>query len=789
MMRFFTSDLRRNLIKIICLTAGMAIGFILVAKIYVEVTFDSFYPESDRLYILWENFTQNDEFKEYQSTAGAIAPGAKQYAPAVESATRYTHFLGSGENMTLDNGQLLSYEGVIMADSCFFDVLKHKVVAGDPRTALAVAGHCMIPRSMADKIGDNPVGMTFTLPSLSKEYTFTIGGVYEDFPVNSTLDNYIILSLNGIGDFSWDGRENWMGNDRYRTLVRLVKGTKQEELKPYFDKMLIDNVGAETVEKTDYAINAHHFSDLHSETGAISSMLWMLTILAVLILVSAALNYLLIVLGQMGSRSREMAIRKCYGTGRGKIFARIMGESVFFLVVSMLLAVLIVLYMSDTVGQIMGYTAKDMLSAGGVWWTEGSVCLLLLVITGVIPAWLYCRTPVVSVFRSNPRSRRLWKLAFLAVEFFASGVLICMLSLIMRQYSLMTDSDRGYDTDNIAYLYSSGMKRSERASLVEAIRGLPEVEAVTTTHHELSEPANGNNIWTTDPYVYYNVADLYYVNPDMFDIMGVRFVQGHGFNEQVDSTVNQIIVEERLIGVMQKYFNLEGDDLIDKTLFISEHYDGNVPIEYTICGVIENMQRGGYTEDSSDLRPAVMFPGQAAYTNVYIKFVDMNPESLAKVQEVIKKMQPEFRGVPVPFGPYVEAYNTEVKNFGKLVMIAAITILLIALIGLIGYTGDEVQRRAREIAIRKVNGTSTTTILKLFCMDTLRVALPALLFGGIAALLIGRKWLSQFTAQASLSPFIMLLCLIILVLLVLVVVILNSRHIARANPVKYLRTE
>lgn len=788
-MRFFTSDLRRNLIKIICLTAGLAIGFILVAKIYVEVTFDSFYPESDRLYILWESFNQNDEYKEYISTAGAIAPGVKQYAPGVESATRYTHCFGGNDNLTLDNGKVLSYEGMIMADSCFFDVLKHKVLSGDAIGTLSVRGHCMIPRSMADKIGDNPVGMTFTLPSFSKNYTFTVGGVYEDFPVNSTIDNVIILSLESIADITWDGRDNWMGNDRYRSIVRLAKGVEPAELKPYLDKMLRDNVGEESVEKTGYALNAHRLSDWHSESGAISSMLWMLAILAVLILVSAALNYLLIVLGQMGSRSKEMAIRKCYGTGRAKIFARIMGESVFFLVVSMALAVLIVLYMSDTVGQIMGYTAKEMLSAGGVWWTEGGVCLLLLVITGVMPAWIYCQTPVVSVFRSNPRSRRLWKLAFLAVQFFASGLLICMLTLVMRQYNLMTDSDRGYETDNIAFLYAYGMKRSERASLIEAIRELPEVEAVTTTYQELSGGASGNNIWTTDPFDNYNVADLYNVNPNMFDVMGVRFVQGHGFDEQVDSTVNQIIVEERMIGVMRKYFNFDSDDLIGKTLFISEHYDGNTPIEFTICGVVENMQRGGFSEETSDMRPAVMFPGQAAYLNVYIRFIDMNPESLAKVHDLIKRMQPECTGVPMPYGPYVEAYNTEVRNFGKLVMISAITILLIAMIGLIGYTGDEVQRRAREIAIRKVNGTSTLAVMRLFCTDTLRVAIPALLLGGVTAMFIGRKWLSQFTSQVSLSPFIMTLSLIVLVMLVLIVVILNSWHIARANPVKYLRTE
>lgn len=75
MFRFFISDLRRNIIKVVCLTIGMSIGFLLVAKVYVEETFDSFFPDSDRLFILTESVEMNGEFREYNQIAGAIAPG------------------------------------------------------------------------------------------------------------------------------------------------------------------------------------------------------------------------------------------------------------------------------------------------------------------------------------------------------------------------------------------------------------------------------------------------------------------------------------------------------------------------------------------------------------------------------------------------------------------------------------------------------------------------------------------------------------------------------------------
>lgn len=122
-------------------------------------------------------------------------------------------------------------------------------------------------------------------------------------------------------------------------------------------------------------------------------------------------------------------------------------------------------------------------------------------------------------------------------------------------------------------------------------------------------------------------------------------------------------------------------------------------------------------------------------------------------------------------------------------MAAGLAILLITIIGLIGYTADEVQRRSKEIAIRKVNGTTVGKILRIFCVDILKVAVPSLLAGGIAAVLIGREWLSQFTVQVSLSPWSMALCLIALLVIIVAVVCINALKVARGNSVEYLRTE
>lgn len=788
-MRFFTSDIRRNITKIVCLTVGLAMGFILIAKVYFEQTYDTFFPDSDRIYRITESFVQNGEYKEYLFTPGAFAPGLKRYAPQVAAATRYTGFLHENDVRT-DDGRSFTAEGVELADSCFFDVFQARIIAGDPHEALAVKDVCMIPRSLADKIGGNVVGQRLCALAFSEDYKVTIGGVYEDFPVNSTLPNAIYLSLSSIGNFAHDGRDNWMGNDRYSSCVRLVEGVSAEDLKPTLLKLIEDHVDKEAIEMFTFRMGLRPLVGLHTSTDMVRTMIWMLSLLAVILLMSAGLNYLLIVIGQMGHRSKEMAVRKCYGTGNGRIFGRVMAESVFFLLVAMGLAVLLVFCFSDLCRDLLGYTPQVLFSTGKVWLVEGAVCIGLLLITGAVPAWMYCRTPVASAFRSNVRSRRGWKLVLLAVQFFASGLLMCLLVLVGRQYYMMSRLDMGFEYENVGYVSLDGVPRESRSLLVSELQRLGCVEGVASTYHNFVEKASGNNVWIDDRIEdQINVADFYNVNPDIFDVMGMEFVQGGTFDMTADSVGRQVVVEERFIDVMKKLTGIDDDNLIGRTFKITEHVGIEGTQDFIVCGVVRNMRRGGFDEESADVRSAVIFPSRNISANLFVRFNMLTPETLHQAQEVIARVYPTRELYITPYRMQVDQLTAEVRRFGMSVIISGIAIVVIAMIGLVGYTADEVQRRAKEIAIRKVTGTPASKIVRMLCVDILKVALPSLVAGGAVAVSVGRRWLSQYTEQVPLSPMSMVLCIVVLLMLIISVVALNSLNVARSNPIDHLRSE
>lgn len=792
MMNFFTSDLRRNIIKTVCLTLGLAIGFLLVAKVYFEETYDTFFPDSDRIYRLNESVEMNGEYREYPHTAGAIAPGLKRYSPIVEAATRYCYFYFNNTKVKTDDGMAFNVNGVIMTDSCFFDVLPTEIIAGDPHEALAVKGSLMIPESLAKQIGDDVLGKTLRCVYYP-DLTFIINGVYKDYPLNSTIPNDIFLSLSSIGDFTYDGRENWMGNDMYTSLVRLAPGSAAKDIQPHVDIMLKENIDKEDLEMSNYNIHATPLVGFHTSDSTVRTMNWILTLLAVVMLMCAGLNYLLITLGQTGKRSKEMAIRKCYGTSDTKIFLRVLGESIFFLCVSMALAVLLVFCFSETCQQLLGYTPLQLLTTGKVWIAEGIVCLALLMVTGAIPAWIYCRTPVAHSFSVKVKNRRFWKLALLCVQFFAASLLLCMLALVGRQFSFVSSVNMGFEYENIGQVTLANLPQSTRHSLVHELKKLSCVEGVSSALHDFIYTGAGNNVWIDDVEKQVNIADLYGANSDIFDVMGMKFIEGGTFREDADSTTHEVIVEERFYDVLRKAgLDVKKGEMVGTSFNITEHVyeqNGISSNEYTVCGVIGNMKRGGFENNSADMRAAVIFPSRDIRERLYVRFNKMSPENMAQAQSVIDNIAGEVELYIIPYREQVLGLAQPVKQFGLAVMVIGISILLIALIGLIGYVADEVAFRSREVAIRKVSGYSASQIVKLFVIDILKIALPATIAGGVVAIPVGQRWLSQFAEQTSLAPWLNILLAILLLVIIMSVVALNTLSIARDNPVKHLHQE
>jgi len=777
---------QHNWIKIVCLAVGLATGIVLIGKAGFEQSWDKFFPTSDRIYVVCEDIIMDGEYKHYPQTAGAVAHGIRHYCPQVEAATRYTGFAHDMPIVTDDDKRVRTNYALV--DSCFFDVFPFRVLVGNPKKTLSQVDYCMIPHSLAEKLTgiENPfelVGKKLYY-NIRGGWALTVGGIYEDIPMNSKLHGMeVMVSMPTITKIMFDGRDNWVGNDRYEGYVRLAKGITPDDLKPQIEKMKHDNLPLDELKKAgvDMGFSMQPLKDYHTKDEGTRRMTWIISILAAVLIGCAVMNYLLLVIGGISRRAKEMAVHQCYGAEARHIYNKVMTESIVHLLLSLALAALLLFIFKDTIEELVGAPLMVLLLTGSNIWLIVSTCLVVLLITGLVPSWIYTHIPLAAAFKNYNHSHRLWKLLLLGLQFASATFLIVLLIVVGRQYRMMVHDDLGYDYSTLGSMLVDGVSIEQRQLAMDELRKLSSVKGVTMAYPNLTEYQSGDNILLPgDDRQYMNVADLYYTGDEYFDVMGIPVVSGRTFTEQTD-TLREVMVSRRFEERMKE---LAGWDQAVGKQFICTSFQG----PYTIVGVYEDPRIGSITDP--DNRASVCYYSQKPDWMHYIliRFQSMN--GLEEANKLVKKLITDNPDITItPYNQMVTELYTDAHRFRTTVMIGGLVALIIALIGLIGYLAGEIARRQKEIAIRKVNGAKITDVLKLFQTDILRVALPAVVIGATGAWYVARLWLEQFSEKTTLSSIIFVSGALAVIVVILSVVCIDCYRVASSNPVNYLKTE
>ena len=777
---------QHNWIKIVCLAVGLATGIVLIGKAGFEQSWDKFFPTSDRIYVVCEDIIRNGEYKHYPQTAGAVAHGIKRYCPQVEAATRYTSFAWDMPIVTDDDKRVRTNYALV--DSCFFDVFPFRILVGNPKKTLSQVDCCMIPRSLAEKLMgiENPLDLVGKkiYYNIRGGWALTVGGIYEDIPLNSKLHGMeVMVSMPTITRIMFDGRDNWVGNDRYESYVRLAKGIMPDDLKPQIEKMKRDNLPLDELKKAgvDLGFSVQPLVDYHTKDEGTRRMTWIVSILAAVLIGCAVMNYLLLVIGGISQRAKEMAVHQCYGAEARHIYQKVLTESVIHLLLSLTLAALLLFLFKDTIEELVGAPLIVLLLTGSNIWLIVSTCLVVLLITGLVPSWIYTHIPLAAAFKNYNHSHRIWKLLLLGLQFASATFLIILLIVVGRQYRMMVNDDPGYDYSTLGSLLVDGVSIEQRQLAMDELRKLSSVKGVTMSYANLTQHQSGDNILLPgDDREYMNIADLYYVGDGYFDVMEIPLVSGRTFTEQTD-TLREVMVSRKFEERMKE---LAGWDQALGKQIICTSFQG----PYTIVGVFEDTRIGSIT--NPDTRPSVCYysrkPEQMHY--ILIRFQSM--DGLEAANKLVKELVTDNPDISiVPYNQMVTELYTDAHRFRTTVMIGGLVALIIALIGLIGYLAGEIARRQKEIAIRKVNGARIADVLKLFHTDILRVALPAVMIGAIGAWYVARLWLEQFSEKTTLSPIILVGGALAVIIVILSVVCLGCYRVASSNPVNYLKTE
>lgn len=772
------------LIKILSLGVGLSIAVVLLAKVCFEMSYDGFYKDVDRIYRVTSDFTQQGERKEFGGTSGAVAPGFRAEVPGVVAATRYTGVFNSSVFFDEDGNSLDCTLRV--ADSCFFDIFDREFLAGTPSKALkSWDGSVAVSRSVAERLGGvaEAVGKTIYNEGMP-DLKLTVVGVYEDFPANGTLYFDALIGIEAMGDWSIN---NWMGNDRYSSYVKLAPGVDPASLTEPIRRMQEAHQDLESLEKngTTLRYTLKPFRTMHMDNPDVRNMVLILSVVALLLLLVSVMNYILVAIGDVIRRSREVGVRKCFGAGNGTIYALLFKETALNISASLFVSVLLILAFRSSIESLIGVAVTDLMIPQ-TYIVLVVTILLVFLFSAMIPARMFIRIPVSTAFRGYKDSKRRWKLSLLAVQFAVNALLVSLMLVVSSQYRRSIDADPGYEYENVAYAYIPAQSQERMLQIAADLRALPEVEYAELTYCLPYEGASGNNIYLPgDDRELFNIADEDYATDGFFDLMGFRLIEGRRPEGPEDMAVSRSFVEK-----MRLYADWS-DGAVGKTVRITGHNRDS----YTICGVYEDYLIGSF--EQADSRPSVRFcwveGDRGTLNTIVVKFRDKSAGALKAANDVINRMVHESEGGrDIELTSYSDTFHKmyeETDSMRRTFTLGSVFAVLIAIIGLIGYVRDENYRRSGEIAVRKVNGAQTSQIVRMLVTDILKLAGAAVLVGDIGAWFIAGSWLSRFSDSIALGPGYFILADALVLVVVVLTVVSGSLKIARANPVDSLKQE
>ena len=748
-----------NLFKVCSLGLALAMSVLLFARVAYEQSYDTCFRDYQDICQVWSQLSLKDEERPWnERNCGPVAGAILENFPGqVEAATCTDDWQATGP---LYYGNTRFNEEKICADSLFFRTMGIDVLKGNPQSDLQQPNVIYLSESFARRMfgGEDPIGKVV---SYNHESELTVRGIYADIPDNATVHPAAVLSLPS----SWISRE-WGAGDAHRQYVRLKQGTDPEAVNSRLGAM---------VEKYhsggNLAVRIAPLRDTYRNLEDVRRMKSIMLVMGLSILFIAALNYALLSVSSLSRRAKAVGVHKCSGASDGGILGMFLLETAVIVLTAVVVMILLLLGFQDFVEE----TASTRLANLFAWdrlWVPVLTVALLFAVGGVLPGYLFARIPVTQVFRRYTEGKRGWKRTLLFVQFAGVAFLCGIMAMVTAQYGYVMNKDMGYSPQRIATteVYFGA---EEGRNALQFFRGLPYVEAVS--HTSWGTPVDGysgnmvrdelgNSLFSTR-------FDM--VPQGYLAFMGMTLVEGREPRQRYEIVVNETFVRMmRWQGNADALGRMVNDGLLDQS--------------EKVVGVIRDFDiKGCFGEPV----PYLASYRDRAGGHLLFRLKEPFGDNLLKLQKDASEAFPGKTIDVYSMEAQVKALYNDVRIMRNATTVAGIVMFVIMLMGLLGYTADEVQRRSKEIAIRKVNGAEASGILELLGRDIFVVAAPAVLVGVLASVYVNHLWLDIFSTQVPAGWPMYVLTGIVLLALIVACVLWRTWGIANANPVESIKAE
>ena len=671
-----------------------------------------------------------------------------------------------------------------------------KLLSGSSKTC--GDGHnVIVSRSTAEKMFGtaNAAGKTFEGENGDgSKVTVTIVGVSEDMPDNCTLPNgvYICEDERGLNDWS-----EWS----YNIYMLLDDGANPKKVERAIKLafMKANGVSEKDEKKFDKEVNMKiritpvddiYFSGVGPKDRGNRNLVGVLTVASVFVLFIAMLNLLNFSLSEIPMRMRGINTRRVMGASVGSLRLKMIMENVMFAFVALLIGILLVVAFQRN-ESCMKLVSGDIHFASHIVLAAIMAVSALVVgaLSAVVPAFYSTSfTPAMVLkgsFGLSPRGRRL-RMAIMAVQFCLAFALTIYIGVMSSQSSYIFNSDYGFNKNEVFYTWLSEEAQTKKDAVRAELKKLPFVESVGFAQNAIGT-SDGYMGWGRGDGEHHMVLQVLPCDYEYLRTMQLKIVEGRDFRES-DMKTGAYVLNKT---AMAQYKWLVVGDSIGR-----QSNWGSVS-DYNVVGVCNNFKLKSMRCDNSNVAVAFIIfgPDMAQWGDrcgqVFVRVAKNQDKIEAKrrIAEVLNKLDGSQKYEMKFLDDDLQQTYVEEFRFISQVKLFAIICIIITIIGVFSLTMFETEYRRKEIAIRKVMGSSVGSVVRLFAM---RYALPLVVAFVVAAPVgwwLSNSWLQSFAEHTPIHWWLFPLSFVLVSAVVVITVIIQSWRVATANPVESIKTE
>ncbi len=761
---------------------GVAVGWAVLSYVNLDFnnSYDRFHLNAEQIFRIESRIEDNGILNDWALVPMAMGPAIVREFPSVISSVRVSR--GGG---TLKHEDRVYNDGLVFADYDFFKMFTYKFIRGDG-ASFRNKQTVILSERIAEKYfgADDPIGKTITLVREDGDLDFTVGGVIENSPNNSSMVIDILMSYELHHDFIGSDDSSWRMFTR-ASFIQTEESADPAELEEQIQKY----VPIQNSSRDDYIIDSFYLDPLLNvaasagETRAdnlrngmhIAAIIGP-TVMGVMILMLACFNFLHTAISTAGRRVREIGIRKVMGGYRKQLVWQFLTENIlmcFFALIVGIGASHIIVPFYDS---LWPHWSFEINYANNIGLFIFLFILLLLtgIAAGAYPAFFVSRFNPVDIFRGKYSigETGVLKRVLFIFQFSFTVLALMMMFIVHRNSDYQRNIDLGYDVDNLLAVEIRG--ESDYMILKNLFDRNPDIIQTSGT------PQFAGYMWSRlvvqkgdDK----SEINLLHVGENYLEIAGFELITGELFDWSMNDLVdNSILVNELLV---EKY---GWEEPLGETLKIENR-------EYVVRGIVKNFFHNTFWRD---IEPFIMrrLPKER-YSFLITKFETGNSAEVAAFAEKTWKETFPERPYEGYFTDVVVSESLQVNDSIRLTMIYnAGSSIVISCMGLFAIVSLSVARRRKEIGIRKVLGATSEKMAGLISVEFTVMLFLSSIIGAVlgyygAEMLLGSIF--AYTAEFSLMPFI--LSTLVLFGISLITVGIQVYRASIANPVNSIRYE